>query len=357
MKKEDITLVTGVDIGDQYSEICLLDAEGEVVEMTRIRTNQKGIQLYFDGRNKIKVALEVGTHSPWVSRLIASMGHEVLVANSYKLRMIYANDRKSDRVDAQTLARVARMDPELLFPIKHRGEGSQTALAVVRARDVLVKVRAKLVNHVRGAVKSFGHRLPVCSTESFHKHSDKIPDELKPALMQVMQEIERLTLAIKNDDRQIERICQEKYPEALALQQVNGVGPVTSLAYVLTLEDPSRFKSCRDVGAYLGLVPRRDQTGENERQLGISKRGDPYLRSLLVGCAHYILGPFGPDTDLRRWGLKLAERGGKNGKQRALVAVARKLSVLLYRLWKSGELYEPLRQGGKAMSRRVTVSS
>jgi transposase len=246
------------------------------------------------------------------------------------------------------------MDPKLLAPIEHRGEGSQAMLAVVRSRDILVQVRTKLANHVRGVVKSFGERMASCSAASLHKHADQIPKQLRPALLPVMEEIRELASRIKEYEQTIERACREEYPETEVLREVPGVGPVTSLAYVLTLEDPKRFKKSRSVGAYIGFVPRLGQTGATDPQLPITKAGDPYLRRLLVGCAHYILGPFGPDTDLRRWGLKLAERGGKNAKKRAAVSVARKVAVLLHHLWSTGEVYEPLRQQvGKAKTRRA----
>jgi transposase len=339
---EDTTFVAGVDIGDRYSEICLLDKDGEVMETTRIRTTPRGFEQYFRTRKKMKVVIEVGTHSPWISRQLKEMGHEVLVANARRLRIIYDNDQKGDRTDAELLARVARMDPKLLAPIRHRGESGQAMLAMIRSRDMLVQTRTRLVNHIRGVVKSFGQRFPTCSTESFHKHADKIPEALRPALAPVMEQIQMLNRRLKEYELKIEQVCKEEYPETRALRGVPGVGPVTSLAYVLTLEDPNRFKNSRSVGPYLGFVPRRNQTGESDPQLPITKAGDPYLRRLLVGSAHYILGPFGPDTDLRRWGLRLAGRGGKNAKKRSTVAVARKLSVLLYRLWKTGEAYQPL---------------
>ena len=126
------------------------------------------------------------------------------------------------------------------------------------------------------------------------------------------------------------------------LKQVKGVGTLIALTFLLTLEDPHRFGKSRDVGGYLGLQPGRRNSGKSEPQLHISKEGDPYLRTLLVQGAQHILGPFGVDCDLRRWGLKLAERGGKSGKKRAIVATARKLAVLLHHLWVSAEVYEPL---------------
>jgi transposase len=179
---------------------------------------------------------------------------------------------------------------------------------------------------------------------SFHnKAPEHIPEALWPALGPILETIGSLTERIREYDRQLEMICQEHYPETNLLRQVEGVGALTALTFVLTLEDPYRFERSRSVGAYLGLVPARDHSGDRDPQKRISKEGDQMLRKLLVGSAHYILGPFGSDSDLRRHGEKIASRGAKNAKKRAVVAVARKLSVLLHSLWLTGEIYEPLR--------------
>jgi transposase len=291
----------------------------------------------------MRIAIEAGTHSPWASRVLEECGHEVLVANARKLRLIYANKRKTDEVDAENLARLARVDPKLLYPLKHRGEESQAHLAIVRARQALVGARTQLVNHVRGAVKSFGARLPKCPARSFHnKAPEHIPEALLPALGPVLEQIGSLTERIKDYDRKLETISEDHYPETKLLRQVEGIGPLTALTFVLTVEDPHRFKKSRAVGAYLGLVPATDRSGDSDPQKRISKEGDEMLRKLLVGSAHYVLGPFGKDSDLRRHGEKVASRGAKNAKKRAVVAVARKLCVLLHRLWVTGEVYEPL---------------
>jgi transposase len=343
---QQIEMTAGLDLGDKYSYLYVLEADsGEFVEEGRLRTTPEDLRRRFHSEQKLKVAIEVGTHSTWVSRLLEGCGHEVLVANSRKIRLIYGDKRKTDKLDAQKLARLARADPELLYPIEHRGEESQAHLALIHSRDVLVRSRTQLINHVRGTVKSFGARLPKCSAESFHKKvADALPSELAEALQDVVKTIGSLTVKIRDYERRIERVCKEGYPqETELLRQVAGVGALTSLTFVLTLEDPDRFKKSRAVGAYLGLVPGKDQSGEHDPGKGISGEGDEMLRRLLVSSAHYILGPFGPDSDLRRHGGKIAQRGGKNAKKRAVVAVARKLSVLLHRLWVTGEAYEPLR--------------
>ena len=272
-----------------------------------------------------------------------SCGHEVLVANARKVRLIYGEGRKSDKLDAENLARLARLDPKLLSPLKHRDEASQAHLALVRSREALVSTRTKLVNHVRGSVKSFGGRLSKCSAQSFHKKAAAdIPEPLKPALEPLLETIESLSARIRQFDRELEALAEEFYPETKLLRQVNGIGPLSALAFVLILENPERFETSRMVGAYARLVPAKHQSGESDPQKRISKRGDEMLRRLLVSSSQYILGPFGEDSDLRRHGLKIAERGGKRAKKRAVVAVARKLAVLLHRLWLTGELYEPL---------------
>jgi len=284
-----------------------------------------------------------GTHSSWVARLLRALGHEVLVADARRLRFIYMSDRKDDRIDARMLAKVGRLDPTLLHPVRTRSAKSEIELAVLRSRDVLVEARTKLVNSVRGQVKRTGHRLPRISTDAFgRKAKEHVPDEIRAALDPLLAAIAEMTARIHDYDAQIEKVC-EKHPETERLRQVAGVGPVTALAYVLVIEDPHRFAKSREVGAYLGLVPRRDASGQIDRQLRISKSGDALLRRLLVGAAHYVLGPFGPDTDLRRWGLAAASRGGDHGKKRSAVAVARRLAVLLHRLWVGGESYRPLR--------------
>ncbi len=347
-------MTAALDLGDRYSYLCLIDTDsGEVIEESRLRTSPEAIRRRFCSEQPpMRIAIEAGTHSPWASRVLEELGHEVLVANSRKTRLIYANKRKTDEVDAENLARLARVDPKLLYPLKHRSEESQAHMAIVRARQALVVARTQLVNHVRGAVKSFGARLPKCPARSFHKRAkEHIPEELLPALEPLLEQIGSLTERIRDYERKLEAISEEHYPETALLRQVEGVGPLTALAFVLTLEDPYRFEKSRSVGAYLGLVPARDQSGDRNPQKRISKEGDEMLRKLLVGSAHYILGPFGSDSDLRRHGEKIAARGGKSAKKRAVVAVARKLSVLLHRLWVSGEVYDPLHNAHRRQER------
>ncbi len=343
--REQTKMTAGLDLGDKHSYLCLLDTEtGELVKEGRLRTTPDALKRRFGSvQERIKIAIEVGTHSPWVSRLLEECGHEVLVANARKIRLIYGSGRKTDKLDAEKLARLARRDPELLYPVEHRGVSSQAHLALIHSREALVRSRTQLINHVRGTVKSFGARLPKCSAQSFHKKvAESLPAQLEEALQPVVATIASLTEKIGDYGRRIEELATERYPESELLRRVQGVGALSALTFVLTLEDPQKFRQSRAVGAYLGLAPDNDQSGDSAPQRRISGEGDEMLRRLLVGSAQHILGPFGPDSDLRRHGEKIAQRGGKNAKKRAVVAVARKLAVLLHRLWSSGEVYEPL---------------
>lgn len=338
-------LTIGVDVGDRYCHLHFLDASGECLEESRVRTTPDALRQRFAAVSRARVVLEAGTHSPWVSRLIKELGHEVIVANPKQLRVIYENDAKSDRVDAEYLARIGRLDPALLKGIEHRGEEAQADLTLIRSRDALVRARGRLINHCRGVVKSLGGRLPTCSGQTFHrKVREHVPVPLRPALGPILEQIEQITAQIRAYDRQIQELGRNRYPETERMRQVVGVGPVTSLAFALVIEDPTRFRNSRSVGAYLGLQPRRKDSGDSQPQLRITKAGDSLLRRLLVQSACYIMGPHGPDCDLRRFGERIAARGGKSARKRAQVAVARKLAVLLHRLWMSGEAYEPLRR-------------
>jgi transposase len=346
-------LTIGLDLGDRNSWYCVVDEAGRIQLEQRVRTNAKALQEVFGAMPCSRIALEIGTHSPWISRMLSDLGHEVIVANARKVRLIGESRKKDDRMDAQTLARLARIDPELLYPVKHRSAKAQADLTLIRARAGLVRARTALVNTARGLAKSYGERLRGCNVRNMNaEKAEGLSPELQRALEPLLGCIESVSEQIREYNERIEDLAQESYPRTALLKQVKGVGTLIALTYMLTLEDPHRFRKSRDVGCYLGLQPGRRNSGKSEPQLHISKEGDPYLRTLLVQGAQHILGPFGIDCDLRRWGLRLAERGGKSGKKRAIVATARKLAVLLHHLWLSGEAYEPLHN-----SSRTTVAA
>jgi len=340
---ERTTVFVGCDVGDKFTDICVLDGDGAVLETTRVRTTRSSLEGHLKGYERARVVLEVGTHSRWIAAALGEKGHEVIVANPRQVQLIWKRPRKTDRTDALLLARLGRMDVELLAPVHHRSREAHVDLACLRARDQLVGSRTKLVNHVRGALKPFGLRVADCSTDTFADRAQEVvPPELVPALGPMLDVIRLLTTQIGAHDKQVEQLAKTVYPEAKRCSQVFGVGTLTALAFQLTLDDPSRFKKSRFVAAFLGLTPGQDQSGDSDPQQHITKAGDRFTRKLLVECANRILSPRAShDSDLRTWGLKLAERGGKNGRKRAVVAVARKLAVLLHRLWLTGREYQP----------------
>ena len=337
----------GLDLGDRSSRFCVLDSHGKVIDEGRVSTARKAMRRRFAANEPMRVVIETGTHSPRVAELFGALGHEVVVADARRLQLISRSRRKSDRRDADLLARLGRVDTKLLHPIRPRSAKVRQDLTLLRSRAALVESRTKLVNHVRGTAKSLGHRLRRCSARSLHRQVEgQLPASVWALLAPVLETVEVLTEKIRALDQRIEELFRTSYRDTAKVRQVQGVGPLTALCFVLTLEQASRFERRRQVGAYLGLVPRRDQSGASDPELHITKTGDRMLRTLLIQCAHYVMGPFAQDSDLRRFGLRLASRGGKNARKRAIVAVARKLSVLLHSLWSTGEVYEPLRNGG-----------
>lgn len=343
----DSILTIGMDISDKYCHLAVLDDGGAVVQRDRVQTTRRALVAWFgklSPEDVLRVALEVGPHSPWLSRLLAERGFEVVVGNPRKIALISGSDDKCDPVDAETLARLARVDPRLLSPVQHRSEATQSARALLKSRDIAVRGRTALINTVKGQSKAVGHPLTGGSADTFHRRTDELPEMLAHALTPLMSVIEELTRQIHHYDRVIAELCVEVYPETQLMTAIWGVGNLTALAFVLTIEVPERFPSSRAVGSYLGLRPRRDQSGDVDRQLRITKSGDPFLRRLLLQCAHRVMDDRGPDCDLQRWGLRLAARGGALAKKRAVVAVARKLAVLMHRLWVNGLVYDPLHQ-------------
>ena len=354
-KATDGPLTMGLDLGDRHSHLCVLDHRGEVAWRERVATTKKSLTELFEQAPASRVVMEVGTHSPWVSRLAAAGEHEVLVANARNVAYVTRSSRKSDEVDPESLARLGRMDPKLLSPIRHRSEEAQGDLAVIRARATVVEARTKLVNAARGITKSMGERLAKCDADRVGPqlvvdHSER----LQRALCGLLGQVEECTATLGDYNDQIEEAAANKYSsETSRLKQVYGVAELVSLTYVLTLEDPARFRRSREVGPYLGLRRRTRDSGESRPQLGITKEGDRYLRWLLVQSAHCVLKKNAPDSDLKRFGERLAARGGKYARQRAVVAVARKLAVLLHRLWVTGEKYEPLYNARRPTSEKA----
>lgn len=344
----------GCDLGDKSSELFVIRPDETTHRPRPIATTRQAFRKEFEGRRRSHVVIEVGTHSRWVSALLEELGHVVTIANARQVKLISESSRKDDEVDARLLARIGRADASLLSPIKHRGDQVQTDLALAKTRDSLVRGRTLLVNQIRGLVKSFGERLPACDAACFHrKTKEVVPQSLKPAvdpLYELLGEMEKQIVVL---EKRIEELVATRYPEVEVVAQPRGVGILTAFVFVLTLEDKHRFRKSRDVGAFVGLTPKRRKSGNSDPQLRITKAGDPMLRRLLMQCAHYILGPFGGQSDLRSWGDQLCQRGGSSARKKAKVAMARKLAVLMHRLWVTGEVYEPVGYAQKQREHRL----
>jgi transposase len=337
-----LTQTLGLDLGDRRSSFCLISAAGEILGEDTVATTKDTLTMLFDRMESCRIVLEACGHVHWVAQLARECGHEVIVANPRELRLISKSGRKNDRNDARTLARLGRVDPDLLRPIKLRGESCRATRALLHARDQLVRMRTKLVTFTRGQVKCFGGRVPACSAESFHKRAGAyVPEPLRDVIDPILETLTQLGASIRAFDKEIERISQERHPETGVLRQVRGVGPVLALAYAATIEDPERFSSSRTVGSFVGLTPGLYDSGAKTPELRISKRGDRYLRRLLVNASSYILGPFGGDSDLTRYGERIARGGSQRDKARARIAVARKLACLLHHLWRTGSAWDP----------------
>ncbi len=332
----------GLDLGDRQHHVCVLDAHGQVVREASLSNTRPALAQLLVEFPHATIALEAGTHSPWISRFLTELGAKVFVANPRKLHAISRNERKCDRRDAQMLARLARVDPALLHPIQHGSAQAQHDLLGLKLRDALVRTRVNLINTVRFTLKSLGYPVRNPASESFHKIVlTEVPAECLSVVQSVLTLLGQITEQIKTMERELVARSKKDYPVTQQLQQIAGVGPLTALCFVLKIGDPQRFGRSRDVGAYLGLCPRRDQSGGTDKQLRISKCGDGLMRRLLVSAAHYVLCPFGPPCALREHGQRLSGTGSAREKKRAVVAVARKLAVLLLSLWKQGTDYEP----------------
>ena len=344
-------LTVGLDLGDRSSRYCILNEAGDKASEDQLPTTKAGLDSLFAKMAPGRIALEVGTHSPWVSRQTGSVRTRSDRGEpARKVQLITQSVKKNDRMDAEQLARLARVDPKLLAPIRHRGPEAQADLAVIRARAELVDCRTSLINTARGLTKPMGERLKKCDADYVKESlADGLSEATQQAIRPLLKSVEEMTKQIGGYDKKIQEI-EKRYPETKVLKQVNGVGTLIALTFILTLEDAERFVHSRDVGPYLGLTRKLRDSGESQPELGISKAGDVLLRRLLVQAAHCILRDGAPDSDLRAWGLTKVQAGaragaGKKGskrrKKKAAVAVARKLGVLLHKLWVTGEVYDP----------------
>ena len=341
--------VIGMDMGDKNHKAIGLSEDGEIVDRCEVPCTPEGVRDYLKRHPGALLAVETGTHCRWVSRAGLELGHEVLVGNARKLRVIWESSRKNDWRDAEMLAKVARADRTLLHPVTLRGDEDQGLMRLVKARDLLVKGRTGVVNQIRGFCKSEGAPLRKCSAASFARLEEDVAPAVREVAKPLFAVLRELSQKIGLYDALIADAVKRLHGgEAALLEPIAGVGPVTAAAFLAAVGDPATFGSARDAGPYFGLTPGQDQSGGKDPQKKISKEGNAIVRRLLVTAANYILGPFGPDCELRRHGLRLAERGGMNARKRAKVAVARKLAVLMLAILRDRSEYRPLTKGAAA---------
>jgi len=339
----------GLDLSDEKSSFCMINGQGQIMCEGRVETSDQDLRRVFAQLEASRIVLEASPQCHWIARLLRTLGHEVIVINPRRLQLIHESASKTDRNDARMLARVGRLDVALLQPVHEKSPETLAVRTQMRARTQLIRTRTSLINLVRNAMKTFGCKAPSCSAPAFvRKVAVLVPDILRSALEPVLRVLAPLEAGIERANEALSRRCDERSTPVAVFRELHGVGPVLALAFTMAIEDPRRFKTSRTVGAYFGLTRKRAQSGKSDPQLGISKEGDRSVRSLLVTAATHILKPSAPDSDLKRYGQRIARRGSKRDRGRARIAVARKLAVLMHRLWTTGEVYEPLRTSAVA---------
>ena len=356
MNNNSTGIYIGMDVSEKSIELFALSADNKTESKGKLVNNPAKVKAFLAGlsnTSKLTVALETGTHSPWLSKMLEEHGCKVLVGHARKLRAIWGDDHKCDQRDAEMLARMARADQKLLHPVKHVSQEARAEQAVIKARDVLVKTSTMLINHLRGTLRSFGISTSGITADSMDKKiMPLIPKELRPALKGVVEQLKSIRKKIKEYDKKMTDLCKS-HPETKIFQQINGVGPVTALTFALIIADPGRFGNSRRIGGYIGLAPKRDQSGATDKPLGITKAGNGLLRKSLIQSANYILGAFGTDCELKRYGMRIAAKGGKIAKRKAKVAVARKLAVTMWRLWMDKAEYDPFYKENQRLKKKA----
>lgn len=342
-------IVVGVDVSEKHLNLCEIDGDDAVCE-SRMANSSKKLLEHFQGKAKRRIIIEVGAHTRWIAELLEQLGHQVLIVDPRRTKLISGSLYKDDRIDAMTLAMLGRDAPALLKTVPLRRLESQMVLTLVRARASAVKGRTRIVNTVRGVLKPYGYTIPKDSRGA--TFTAYIRETLDQALLRIVEPllvlIETFNAQIKRYDDDVALVLPRLAPDTVHLTQINGVGALTVLYFVALIGDPHRFASNRDIGPYLGLCRKRQDSGDYKSELGITKAGDSLMRALLANCASYLLGPFGQDSDIRRWGLKKVGGGSRAEKKKAKIAVARKLAVVMLTLWKTGRPYTPFHKSHEA---------
>ena len=347
----------GADVSDRTTKICVMTkadgGERRIVVETTCATTKAGFEEAFSKFDRSwPVVFETGTHCRWMDRLFRRMGFKTIVGNPGKIPSITKSNTKNDRNDARELARLAIADPAMLHPVFLRDEVYQQMLRFHHARNVLISQRTQTINQIRGFAKSMGYRIECSSTGRFHEQRKAgWPNELEECTWPLMGVLKAINLKIKAYDKLIARLAErpEFKPMIERVRVVYGVGTIGSTVFVAAIGGrPDRFDRVRDIGPYFGMIPKQDQSGDDDKQLHITHAGPEIVRTALVECAGVVMMEKSKDTDLKLKGLRIAMRGGKIARKKAKVAVARGLAVAMLALLQHPEReYVPLSEEGK----------
>ena len=343
-------ITIGMDLGNEKHAVCALDQAGKVLWRRDVANTPEALRPFFKENAGATVAMETGLCCRWISALAKSCGCEVLVGNARRLAAIWQSKQKNDENDALMLARLARADRELFHPVELRDDERHEMVQILELREVAVSQRTQAVNSVRGLCKALGVFIPKCDASCFHKVAkDAIPADRAWKFKPMIRHLKEIAATVRRYDAMLEKYARSHFKEEVELlQTIPSVGPVTSCAFVAHISDPRRFGSARDAGAYFGLTPGQDQSGDRDAPKRITKTGSTLMRHLLVTAANYILRESSPDTALKRHGERICERGGKVARRKAKTAVARKLAVTMLAMLKSGKPYDDVLAAKKA---------
>ena len=341
----------GMDVSDRKTQVCVMAKTGatpKIVMETTIPTTKDGLAKFLSTQDgAAPVAFETGMHCRWMSEVAEGMGFKVYVANPCRLRMITESKTKNDVNDARMLARIALSDPGLLHPVKLRGPEHQKMLNLHEMRNLLVKQRTGIVVQLRAIAKSMGFRIAKCQAAGFHNLDRKAwPEGFRDIAWPMLKNLEQLAVTIKTYEKQIRELAETPTFKAQVerLMEIRYVGLFVATGFIaVTGGDMDRFEKPRDIGPWLGVTPRQDQSGDIDRQCHITKAGSKMLRWKLAECAQRVLQKNSADTDLKVKGLRICARGGKIAKGKSITAVARGLAVLMVAMLKKpNEQYVPL---------------
>lgn len=352
----EYSTIIGVDVSDRESKICVMNRDcgmNSVIIETTCATTKEGFGECFDKFDRSwPVVFETGTHCRWMKQHFESLGFSTVVANPAEVKLIVDSNAKSDKSDARKLARLALAGFDLLKPVKLRDEIYQRMLRYHESRLLLIECRNSMICQVRCYAKSCGFRIPECAAEKFHETDKSLwPTEFEQMIWPTMDAIKTLNQKIAAFNVMIKELAEQPAfkKQVDRAREVHGVGLIGATVLIAAIGgDVDRFEHARDIGPYIGMVPKKSQSGDSDPQLGMTKAGNELVRKVLVECANVVMKSNARDTDLKLKGLRISSRGGKIARKKAKIAVARGIAVQIVALLKYPERpYIPLSKNGE----------